>query len=270
VNVKVKFLKDLGEEIKNPLLKGYCYLRDKILNCRRIDRYFSPLFIGQIALLLFLLLYGIDWRLITIAWQLISPQINTVSSLLISLLTTALVYVYFAQRPELRFTGFLVEPKENSSVLVCKEKYIEKILEENGILVPQVRHVHSQNFPVLKKIVECKKPPQALVIRNDITNLGTAITKIHEYQFEQIQPVERKSIKKVFREDLTHQERKTVSIIFPTEFPSDEKESLKDDLYEFKITVYAATQKCTKRIWILISQNTMKIEWCESRFHGWK
>jgi len=245
--------------MKNLFLRGYCYIRDKVLNSRRVDRYFSPFFIVQIILLLF---YGIDWQK--------NLQINVVSSLITSLLTTALVYVYFAQRPELRFIGFLVEPKGNSSSLVCKEEYIEKILESSDKpLVSQVRHVHSKNFPVVKKKVECEQPPCTLVIRNDITNLGTSITKIHEYQFEQIQPVKRKSLKKAYREDLAHQERKTVSIIFPTEFPSDKKESLKDGLYEFKLTVYAATQKCSKRIWILVSENTMKIEWCESRFHRW-
>jgi hypothetical protein len=259
------------EKIENLILRGYCYLRNNALECRRIDLFFLILFVLQIALLVN---YGIDW-------QLKSLQINTVGSLLTTLLTTALVYVYLGQRPELRLIGFLVEPKDASQKLVCKDQYKEHLYHEMGIkeeilqsiAMPsreQIKHAYSQYFPVEKKIVECKRPPELLVIRNDITNLGSSTTRTHEYQFEQIQPVKRKGPKVIFREMLEHQQRQTILAIFPNHFEFGKKVDLVDGLYEFKLTVYTATKKCVKRIWILVSQKATKIEWSESRFHRFK
>jgi len=244
----------------NAFLRAYCYLRGKILDERRIDLLFTGLFLGQI------ILTGCF-----VYWQPLELRINVIATMIIALLTTALVYSNLSQKPESRLIGFLVQPKDQND-LVCKNEYIEKVaVSPCAPLRDQVKHVPSKYFPVLKKIVKCDRKPTFLEIRNDISNLGSSPTQVHEYQFEQIHPIKRCAPKQVFREILECQLRKTVGVTFPTNFlPWDPTQNLKDGLFAFKVTVWGANKKCSKRVWIRLSNNLLTLEWCESRFHGWK
>lgn len=235
-------------------------------NIRTISKIFGVIFVVEIAIFSTILLWS--YHGISDESERIKSTASIVASFVVVLLTTSLVYYNFYQKPELAFTGFLIEPKERTQTSeqtptgeqhCAKEEYLEQV---GGNY--QVRNdKYSKKFPTWVKKVECKSPPSFLEVRNDLTNLGFFTANIHEIRYYKTFPSQALLYVLPKRRSLAHQARET--IIFPQDILSKVMR-IERGTYGLKFEVIGATMKCSKQLWIHISEDLKTIKWSESRF----
>lgn len=229
-----------------------------MFDIRRISKQFGLIFFLEIVVFLFILYlsYSINdesQRIIYIG--------SIVTSLIVVLLTTSLVYYNYCKIPEMAFTGFLVEPMLEEGKHAAKTEYLENV--SGG---EQVRNdVCYIKYPKIKK-VECESSPSFLKLRNDITNLGLLEGHIHEIRYYCMNcPKQEHPYILPKRCSLLHQQRKTIELPFPISKMNDWGEKLKKGVLIFKFEVIGATKKFEKEILIHISDDLKTIKWSESK-----
>jgi hypothetical protein len=235
-------------------------------NIRTISKIFGIIFVVEVAILSAIVWWSSNG--INVDSERIKTIASIIASLITALLTTMLVYSNFYQRPELAFTGFLIEPKERTETSeqtptgeqhCAKEEYLEQV---GGNY--QVRNdKYSKKFPTWVKKVECKSPPSFLRVRNDLTNLGFFTANIHEIRYFKTFPSQALLYVLPKRISLEHQEREVIEI--PQDILSKTMR-IERGTYGLKFEVIGATMKCSKQLWIHISEDLKTIKWSESRF----
>ena len=236
----------------------YEWIGERRKAIRRLDIIVALAFILELGLLGgFLACFALRGK-----WEDLPSLIASLGSLL---LTTALVYSNLKQRPALRFVGFSIEPrrlenKEHWSSLL-EDKYrgvlnvysLDKFPER--VELPEVRPEKLKRFPYTIYEVKCKETPSKLRVANDLTNIGSVETNIHEYTAESSEGMARYT--KGARIGL--QTRITLDLMFPT------NSDLHGGFYKLKITAIAATRQLSQSCWVWVSQDRKTIRWCAKK-----
>lgn len=227
---------------------------------RRVSVIFGLAFIVEI-IIFSLLLYQVYSTLEQL------ERLKTLSSTLAAfgsiLVTTALVYHNFRQKPELRMLDVIADPRDGQGKTVLNKGYrlniYQRVAGGRIVLSPNPKPKQIRRFPCVIKEVKCDALPQTIRVAVDVANVGLLETAIHKYTVEEIYPNEEKQIF-ICRERLRYQERATL------DFPCPLKGTLKEGLYGFKIDVVATTEKRSKNVWIRVSKDLKTITWCSQRF----
>lgn len=231
----------------------YGLIGEKRKAIRRLDIIVALAFILEIGFLACFALRG--------KWEDLTSLIASLGSLL---LTTALVYSNLKQSPALRFVGFSIEPRRPESKerwdSILQDKYKGKMYSHSSqyperVELPEVRPEKLKRFPYTVYEVKCKETPSKLRVANDLTNIGSAETKIHEYTVESPEGIDRYPK----REKIELQTRITLEHMFPA------NSDLHGGFYQLKIIAIAATQQLSQSCWVWVSQDRKTIRWCSRK-----
>jgi hypothetical protein len=177
------------------------------------------------------------------------------------LLTTALVYSNLSKSPSLRFLGISIEPSQRD---LLDDEYKTTLYVPNvatgrwpsRITLVQANAKNLRRFPRIVREIRCKAAPTQLRVADDLTNIGSEPTSIHEYNVEE-KPGPRSLYVK--RDTIGPQQRVTLDHTFPRD------EKLHKGFCQLKITAIAATQELSTSCWIWISPNGETIRWCSEK-----
>lgn len=229
-------------------------------NIRTVSKIFGVIFVVEIVIFSTIFLWS--YHGINDESERIKSTASIIASFVVGLLTTSLVYYNFYQRPELAFIGFLIEPKRklNDVEQHCAKK---ECLEQVGGDYQVRNDIYSRKFPAWVKKVECESSPSFLRIRNDLTNLGFFTANVPEIRYYKTFPSQALLYVLPKRISLEHQEREVIE--FPYDILSNAMR-IERGTYGLKLEVIGATVKCSKQLWIHISEDLKTIKWSESRF----
>ena len=222
---------------------------------RRTSLYFACVFVVEIIVFSFLLVWVFD---VTAENQL--DRVKTLASILAPfgsiLLTSALVYHNYWQRPELKMLGVLIEPLDANGQNVAKNKYKKTGYRKDFNIAK--KQAFDQIMPVVQSgymKIECQSRPSKIRILADIGNIGINETAIHEYSVELLAP--EKKIVAIYsvKEILKHQMKVTLDFEYP------EANLLVDESLTLRITAKASTEKKSKKINVIISDGCKTIKW---------
>lgn len=195
--------------------------------------------------------------------ELLKTLSSTLAAFGTILVTTALVYHNFRQKPELRMLDVIADPRDGQGNSVLSKGYrlnvYQRVPGGRTVLNPNPKPQQIRRFPYTIKEIKCDSPPSTIRIAVDVGNIGLLETAIHEYTVEELHPDEEKQIF-ISRERLRYQERVTL------DFPCPLRGTLKGGLFGYKIDIFATTEKRSKNIWIRISKDLKTITWCSHRF----
>jgi len=120
--------------------------------------------------------------------------------------------------------------------------------------------IHNQTFPKskhgflgVKSIYRFSK----IRVSTDVCNVGIHQTSIYEYIIKLIKPDERLVGIYPKEENMPHQKRVTLSF----DYPEGRSPLRRSGLYEFEMTVKASTQRKSRRIRVIVSEDFKTIKW---------
>lgn len=229
-------------------------------NIRKISKQFGLIFFLEILFLGYILCWG--YFAIDNPSDKIKNTGSVLASLIIVLLTTALVYYNFYQMPELKFMGFSVMPLKKNELGEEVHSVEDDFLEHGTFEIR--KDVYSIKFPLYIKKVECKEKTLLLSVRNKITNLGLTRANVNEIRYYMTFPKQERPL--VIEKNILLDHQEIEQIIF--EIPSENSiwdYALKGGTIVLKFEAIGATGKYSKRVWIRISDELKIIEWSESK-----
>jgi hypothetical protein len=199
---------------------------------------------------------------------------SLISSLIIAILTAWLVYYNFYQMPELKFMDFYINPIVGGE---DSNKFHDTTLKEDFMEYGSVRtDVYSRKFPFRIRKVKCEKPG-ILIVGNNITNLGLITANINKIKYNMTYPKQDRSrVINHSKFPLSYQETTFISLRIPWEIEKIWNYALKDGIIMLKFEAMAGTSRCSKYVWIRISDDLKLVEWFETEsrfkmllFEGW-
>jgi hypothetical protein len=228
----------------------YEWIGEKRKAIRRLHIVFVSVFIFEVVLVGYFLVFALQKP------ETMASVIGPLGSLL---LTTALVYSALRQGPALRFMGFAIHPEdwnlledEHKGILIVRASLEFK----ERLQLPDLHPKKTRRFPYIVQEVKCKSAPSKLRMANDITNIGTNATWVHEYT---VQEGSGRPVRYVVRNEVDPQKRIPLDHIFPIDG------GLSEGFYELKITAIAATQQLSQSCWVWVSQDRKTIRWCSRK-----
>jgi len=174
------------------------------------------------------------------------------------LLTSALVYHNYWQRPELKIMDIIIDPLNAHGQNVADKKYRSFVFVKDPTVAGgnssfyQTRPKVNNGFLEVKSSQFCK-----MRVATDVCNVGVSETTIHEYRVKEIKPIERLVGVYCSRETLPHQKRITLDF----NYPEGKSTFLERGNYEFEIEVIAATEKKSRRIMVIVPDDFKTIRW---------
>jgi len=213
----------------------------------------------------FAIIFGIEFFVLIVivvsiflAVKEMSEIVRILSSLSFSfgslLLTTGLVYDHFLLHPELRIMNIVVEPLDMNLQQLAETEYRSPVVESKG-WAHHDKCLKDNIIPKEKnglKIVNSTSPCSKIRVSTDVCNIGGSETTIHEYIVREVQPNKRPETY-IFRKPLQNEKRETIDFTYPA--TSGE--------CEFEITVVASTQKKSRRVKVVVSDDLRTIKWQE-------
>ena len=240
----------------------YEWMGEKRKSARRLHVFFLLVFAVELSLLSQFVTYFAFRQM----WETFASVIGPLGGLL---MTTALVYSNLKQSPALRLVGFSIEPGTPETMdrwdsLDDKYKGTLNVQSSTGyptwVQLHEVRPQKLKRFPYTVSEVRFKKTLSKLRATNDLTNIGSVETNIHEYAVEG-RPEEASPCltRYTCRQKVELQTRITLCHIFPT------NGDLHKGFYQLKITAVAATQQLSQSCWVWVSENGKTIRWCSKK-----
>lgn len=241
----------------------YEWMGEKRKGIRRLH----TLFFLIVAVELFLLGGCLVYFALQQMWTIIATVIGPLGGLL---MTTALVYSNLRQSPALRFIGFSIEPETIPETMdrweYLEDKYLGTLNVRDSTRTPTFMQLHEvrpqqlKRFPYAVYEVRFKKMPSKLRVANDLTNIGSLETNIHEYTVEERAEKNPPSLGRYPRgKKIELQKRETLDHIFPT------NGDLHEGFYQLEIKAIAATQQVSQSCWVWVSQDRRRIRWCRGK-----
>lgn len=230
-------------------------------NIRKISKQFGLIFLLEITILGSILLWG--YSAIDNSSDKIKYAGSVLASLIIVLLTTALVYYNFYQMPELKFIGFSIKPL----IWIDESGYMATNVKEDSLEhgTSEIRmDVYSIKFPLYIRKVECNEKTFYLEVRNKLTNLGLTKANVNEIRYYMTFPKKYRPFVSDKKYLLAHQEIEQITL----DIPLDKRiwdYNLEDGTIILKFEAIGATGKYSKQVWIRISDDLKMIEWSESK-----